>query len=66
LEKVAEIHIVEEKLFSLREKINKDIVKYIENRSTEGYNKLLSMSKDLDEVIVSYIRISEKKFLSQV
>lgn len=53
--------MLEEKLLSLRKKLNEDIIKNIGNGSKEGYENLLSTSEELDEVIVRYIRSVNNK-----
>lgn len=56
LNKVMDIFTIEEKLESLREKLNKDITKNIEDKSKEEYENLLVTSRELDNVIVDYIK----------
>ena len=51
-----DIFTIEEKLESLREKLNKDITKNIEDKSKEEYENLLVTSRELDNVIVDYIK----------
>lgn len=41
-------------LEELREKLNNDVVKYIEHRNKEKYKELLAKSEELDYVIVKY------------
>lgn len=53
-----EMFVTEEKLEYLREKLNKEIIKYIEHTNTLQYEKILDLSKKLDDVIVDYIKIS--------
>lgn len=53
--KKEEILVLEEKLLNLRDKLNEDFIKNIENRSNEAYENLLSTSEQLDEVIAIYI-----------
>lgn len=43
-------------LENLRKKLNNDVVKYIEHRNKEEYKDLLAKSKELDEIIVKYIK----------
>ncbi|HIG0358591.1 TPA: hypothetical protein ACX96Z_000147 [Clostridium sporogenes] len=56
MNKVMDIFTIEEKLESLREKLNKDITKNIEDKSKEEYENLLVTSRELDNVIVDYIK----------
>jgi len=53
--------VLQEELENLREKLNKDFVRYIEDRNKEEYKNLLSLSKELDEVIVAYMKNSSKE-----
>lgn len=48
-------------LENLREKLNEDIVKWIDYRNKEEYKDLLVKSKELDEVIVKYIKSFNKQ-----
>ncbi|OOM14638.1 hypothetical protein [Clostridium saccharobutylicum] len=50
----------EKELEDLREKLNKDVVKYIEHRSKEEYKDLLTKSRELDEAIVKHIKSLKK------
>ena len=50
-----------EELEKLREKLNNDTVKYMENRCEEKYKDLLAKSKELDDVIVKYINSFNKQ-----
>lgn len=50
-----------EELENLREKLNKDIIKYVENKSKEEYKILITLSRKLDDVIVSYIKSFNKQ-----
>ena len=60
MEKIKDISAIEEKLENLREKLNMDIVKNIECSSKEGYENLLGISRELDAVIVDYIKSVNK------
>jgi len=60
LDEAKDISIIEEKLENIREKLNKDIVKNTEYNSKEGYESLLATSRELDNVIVDYIKSSNK------
>jgi predicted house-cleaning noncanonical NTP pyrophosphatase (MazG superfamily) len=53
--------VLQEELENLREKLNKDFVRYIEDRNKEEYKNLLSLSKELDEVIVAYMKNSSEE-----
>lgn len=44
----------------LREKLNKDIVRNLEYKGKEGYESLLATSRELDDVIVDYIKSVNK------
>lgn len=46
-------------LENLREELNNDIVKYLRHRNKEEYADLLAKSKELDDVIVKYIKKKE-------
>ncbi|WP_155715418.1 hypothetical protein [Clostridium beijerinckii] len=52
--------VLEEKLENMREKLNKYIIKYINNPSEEEYRNLIGISRRVDDVIVNYIRNSNK------
>ncbi|MDU6038652.1 MAG: hypothetical protein E6Y83_09945 [Clostridium butyricum] len=60
MDKVKDVFAIKEKLENLREKLNKDIVKNIEIKSKEGYESLLVTSRELDNVIVDYIKSVNK------
>lgn len=60
MDKVKDIIVLKEKLENLREKLNKDIVKNIELKSKEEYENLLVTSRELDKVIVDYIKSVNK------
>lgn len=60
MDKAKDIFAIKEKLENLREKLNKDIVKNIELKSKEGYESLLVISREVDNVIVDYIRSVNK------
>lgn len=51
---------LEDELENIREKLNKDIIKYIDHNSEEGYKNLIDISRKLDDVIVNYIKNSNK------
>ena len=51
---------LEVELENLRQKINKDVIEYMEHTSKEGYERLIDISRKLDEVIVNYIKSSNK------
>jgi hypothetical protein len=44
------------KLENLREELNNDIIKYFNNENKEKYEDLLAKSRELDDIIVEYIR----------
>lgn len=52
---------LEEELENIREKLNKDIIKYMDHTSEEGYGSLIDISRKLDDVIVNYIKSSNNK-----
>lgn len=58
MNKVEDILVKEKELEHLREKLNKEIVKYMENTSKESYENLITISRKLDDVIVNYIKSS--------
>ncbi|NOW06733.1 hypothetical protein [Clostridium beijerinckii] len=60
MDKAKDISAIKEKLENLREKLNKDIVKNIEYKSKEEYENLLVTSRELDKVIVDYIKSVNK------
>lgn len=60
MDKAKDTSAIKEKLENLREKLNKDIVKNIEYKSKEGYENLLVTSRELDKVIVDYIKSVNK------
>lgn len=49
------------KLENLREKLNKDVIEYLDNENKEKYQDLLGKSKELDDVIVKYIKSYDEK-----
>lgn len=51
---------LEEELENIREKLNKDIIKYMDHTSEEGYGSLIDISRKLDDAIVNYIKNSNK------
>lgn len=55
-----DIHVLKERLETLRDKLNKDVVKNIKHSDDGKYKKLLAISRKLDDVMVSYIKISDK------
>lgn len=55
-----DIHVLKERLENLRDKLNKDVVKNIKHSDDGKYKKLLAISRKLDDVMVSYIKISDK------
>jgi len=60
LDKLEDTLALEEELENIREKLNKDIIKYMENTSEVGYRSLIDISRKLDAVIVNYIKSSNK------
>lgn len=50
----------EEELENLREILNKQAIKYMEHTSKEGYKSLIAISRKLDNIIVNYIKSSNK------
>lgn len=60
MEKIKDTSEIKEKLENLREKLNIDIVKNIEYNSKEGYENLLATSRELDDVIINYIKSFNK------
>lgn len=60
MDKVEDILILERELENLREKLNKDAVKNIGHISKEKYKDLLAISTQLDDVIVNYIKSSNR------
>lgn len=60
MEKIKDTSAIKEKLENLREKLNEDIIKNIEYKSKEGYENLLATSRELDDVIVDYIKSVNK------
>ena len=49
-----------EELEKLREKLNNDIAKYMEDKCEDKYSDLLYKSMELDEIIVKYIKSYNK------
>jgi len=60
LDKLEDTLALEEELENIREKLNKDIIKYMEYTSEVGYRSLIDISRKLDAVIVNYIKSSNK------
>ncbi|AJH01929.1 hypothetical protein LF65_05412 [Clostridium beijerinckii] len=60
MDKVKDIFTIENKLENLREKLNKDTVRNMEYKSKEGYESLLDISRELDNVIIHYIKSVNK------
>lgn len=60
MDEVKDTLVLEEELENLREKLNKYVVKDIRNMSKKEYKNLLDMSIKLDDVIVNYIKRSNK------
>lgn len=61
MEKINDTIALNEKLEKLREKLNIDILKNIDCNSKEGYENLLATSRELDDVIVDYIKSVNKQ-----
>lgn len=60
MDKSKDTSAIKEELENLREKLNKDVVKKIEDKSKEGYENLLATSRKLDNVIVDYLKSVNK------
>lgn len=60
MDKSENISLLEEKLENLREKLNHDIIKYINHRDDEDYNNLLTKSEELDDIIVKHMNTYNK------
>ncbi|WP_039657432.1 hypothetical protein [Clostridium tyrobutyricum] len=60
MEKIKDTSAIKEKLENLREKLNIDILKNIECNSKEGFESLLATSRELDNLIVDYIKSANK------
>lgn len=60
MEQIKDTSAIKEKLENLREKLNIDILKNIEFNSKEGYESLLATSRELDNIIVDYIKSANK------
>ena len=60
MDKLEDTLALEEELENIREKLNKDIIKYMEYTSEVGYRSLIDISRKLDAVIVNYIKSSNK------
>ena len=60
MDKLEDTLALEEEFENVREKLNKDIIKYMENTSEVGYRSLIDISRKLDAVIVNYIKSSNK------
>lgn len=60
MDKSKDIVTIKDKLEDLREKLNKDIGENIEYKSKDGYESLLITSRELDNVIVDYIKSVNK------
>jgi len=50
------ILVLEEEVETLREKLNNDFIRYLDDRNEEEYKKIVCTSKELDEVIVAHIK----------
>lgn len=61
LDKAKEIFTLEEKLENLRDKLNMEAVKILRDSSKEEYKDLVDLSKELDDVIVNFIKNSVNK-----
>lgn len=60
MNKVEDILILQEELENLREKLNKYVVKNINDTSEEEYKNILDISIKLDRVIADYIKSVKK------
>ncbi|OOM82275.1 hypothetical protein CLPUN_04140 [Clostridium puniceum] len=61
MDKAKEIFTLEEKLENLRDKLNMEAVKILRDSSKEEYKDLVDLSKELDDVIVNFIKNSVNK-----
>ncbi len=55
--------ILEDEIENLREKLNEEFIKYIELTNREDEAEGIALSRKLDDVIVSYIKISNKSII---
>ena len=53
-------HVLKDELENLRERLNKEVVKNLNVTNKEEYKNRLSISKELDDAIVSYFKSSNK------
>jgi len=60
LSKLKTVFTIEAELENLRDKINGDIIKNIECQSEDAYENLLVTSRELDNVIVDYMKSVNK------
>lgn len=60
MDKADNIHVLNEELESLRERLNNYIAKNINPFRAEKYENLLAISIELDDVIVNYIKSSNQ------
>lgn len=60
MDKTKDTVTIKEELESLREKLNKEIVKNIEYKRKEWDESLLVASRELDNLIVDYIKSVKK------
>jgi hypothetical protein len=56
LNKAKDTFAIKEELERLRERLNKDVVKNIEDKNNEDYESLLATSRELDNIIINYIK----------
>lgn|GEM_PF-2345435 len=60
MSKLKTVFTIEAELENLRDKINGDIIKNIECQSEDAYENLLVTSRELDNVIVDYMKSVNK------
>lgn len=48
--------VIQKELENLREKLNNDFIRYLDDRNEEEYKNLVFTSKELDKLIVDYIK----------
>lgn len=60
MDKSKDTSAIKEELERLREKLNKDVVKNIEYKNNEDYESLLATSRELDNIIIDYIKSFNK------
>ena len=60
MDKSKDTSAIKEELERLREKLNKDVVKNIEYKNIEDYESLLATSRELDNIIIDYIKSFNK------